>query len=143
MVNLDKWEEINYEDVRVGDKLRVITQQGNVTNDTKGIAHSYVTYHGWRSVDGVTFLSSAGRFNPIPGGSRTIYRRKTKEKPFVFPENFGEIISVTGRVSGRRYNFINIGRGRYLRDDSLASHGKDRLVDNYKDFKLEREGLIK
>lgn len=143
MVNLDKWEEINYEDVRAGDKIRVITTQGSVISDTKGVAFAFFSYRGWISQDDVTFLSSPDRFKPIGGGYRTIYRRKAKEKPFIFPGKFGEVVSGVGKISGKQYNFVNIGRGRYLRDDSLASHGPDILPNYYTDFKLVREGLTK
>lgn len=38
MVNLDKWEEISYADIKTGDKLRIITTQGDVVQESKAVA---------------------------------------------------------------------------------------------------------
>lgn len=143
MVNLDKWEEINYEDVRAGDKIRVITTQGSVISDTKGVAFAFFSYRGWISQDDVTLLSSPYRFKPIGGGYRTIYRRKHKVTAFTFPGRFGEVISGVGRVSGERSGFVHIGRGRYLREGTNVEANVQHLVTYYRDFKLVREGVTK
>jgi hypothetical protein len=143
LVNLDKWEEIGYSDIRKGDRIRVVTQQGNVINDTKGIAHSYVKYHGWQSIDCVTFLSTPDRFKPIGGGYRTIYRRKAKEKPFIFPKETGAVISAKGKLTGHRFNFILSGNQGYVKehDRDMFYRSSFYLEQYYEDFRLVQAGI--
>lgn len=103
MVNLDKWEEVQYADIKKGDKVRVITKQGSVTNDTTGKA-DHSAYSGWASSDGVVFLSNPERFKPIVGGVRTIYRRKPK--PFTLPTGLGAVIEAMKVSSGSKVKLI-------------------------------------
>jgi len=104
MVNLDKWEEITYDDIKKGDKIRSIVTQGNVVNDTKGIAETHSSWGGWYSKDQVKLLTHPEGFHPAGGGGRTIYRRKPK--PFVFPEGLGAVVEATHR-SGHKYLFVH------------------------------------
>lgn len=92
MVNLEKWEEISYSEIKAGDTIRVITKQGPVINDTRGKADTH--WNGWASGNGVKFLSHPDNFEPAKGGFRTIYRRKPKAKPFELPENIGAVLKV-------------------------------------------------
>lgn len=108
MVNLEKWEEIDFKDISEGDEIRVITTQGVVVNDTKGVAHHLDSwFDAWYSEDGVKFLSGPDRFHPISGGYRTIYRRKPKRDVIhTFPQNLGAVIEGIHRDTGRAKLFV-------------------------------------
>jgi hypothetical protein len=137
MVNLDKWEEIGYGDIEAGDRLRVITRQGSVVNDTQGVAHNH-TWNGWVAENAVKFLNHPDYFKPVEGGSRTIYRRKPK--PFTFPDN--QLAVIKGVRIG--YDtvviwFAKTGSGWV--HQSGSEYTEDMIRQYFHNFTVEFEGV--
>lgn len=77
MVNLEKWEEIEYGKIKRHDTIRCITVQGNVVSDTRGVVDGYSESGIWNE-QGIRFVRDPSAFKPVDGGYRTIYRRKPK-----------------------------------------------------------------
>ena len=139
MVNLDKWEEIDYGKIKRHDLIRCITVQGDVVNDTRGVVNSYDCL-GVRNKKGVKFVVAPEHFKPIPGGSRKIYRRKAKE--FVFPTKTLAIIEGTyrwGSEKPRRYVLTEQAGWRSAITGEAAV--KVALQGNFKDWKVISEGI--
>lgn len=141
-VDLDKWEEITFEDVKKGDKIRVIVTQGEVVSDTKAVADYLAGYSGWYARGDVNFLSSPGKFSPIPGGSRKIYRRKPK--PFELPTGLGAVVEATRNDKfSERTRFVfadpNDKECSWVADGSW--HDPDDMLKRYKDFVVISKGV--
>ena len=138
MVNLDKWEEIPYSHIKRNDLIRCITVQGDVISDTRGIVESYDSRGVWNS-KGITFLSDPKRFNPAPGGHRTIYRRKAK--PFDFPENVGAVIKGTHKETENTYTYVFNGDDWNVVGSALLTSETAFLRAHYKDLVVISEGV--
>lgn len=112
MVNLDKWEEIEYGKIKRHDLIRCITVQGDATNDACGIVDRYDSLGVYNKV-GVNFVVDPYYFEPAGGGHRTIYRRKPE--PFVFP--IKRLAIIKGQRIGHDEVFIN-----FVKTDSRWYH---------------------
>lgn len=142
MVNLDKWEEISYEDIKIGDKLRIITIQGDVVNESRATAGYETPYSGWYADNHVKFLTRPSEFKPLPGGFRTIYRRKAK--PFQLPTGLGAVVEATKNDKfSERTRFVfadpNDKECSWVADGSW--HDPDDMLKRYKDFVVISKGV--
>lgn len=137
MVNLDKWEEIAYGDIKRNDLIRCIIVQGNVIDDVRG----KVDWHDGIGVYndlGVRFITSPEMFKPKSGGQRTIYRRKPK--PFTFPTN------TTAIIRGQRVGhdsvtvfFVKLHSGWHHESGSIYS--KDEIEMYFRNFEVVYKGV--
>jgi hypothetical protein len=90
MVNLDKWEKIEYDDIKQGDKLlKIVEHKDGTRTRVTGVA-AREGYLGWASKD----LWSLVQVNPPFAG--TVYRRKPK--PYKLPTGLGATVQAI-RVS--------------------------------------------
>lgn len=139
MVNLDKWEEIEYADIKQGDKVRIITKQGKLINDVRCVA-SFVGRSGWNSPDHILFLISPDDFMPLAGGSRKIYRRKPKRKVITtFPENLGAVIEGINRINSEEKRFVWDGKDWSDGFNNFVKHYE--LKEGWHSFVLLSEGV--
>ena len=86
MVNLEKWEEISFDDIRKGDRLKRITRHSDGTKAVvSGKAHT---------LEGNMWMSKH-RFKLVDDSMDSkLYRRKPKPKPFKFPKGVGAVINL-------------------------------------------------
>lgn len=106
MVNLDKWEEIEYADIKKGDRVRCIVDQKSVWNDVRFLA-SHEAFKGWCTIEGIVGAVDPESFAPVNNGGRKIYRRKPDPVPaFVFPEVMGAVIEAKLKTETDRKRFV-------------------------------------
>lgn len=88
MVNLNKWEEIEYEDIRVDDLIRLVRTDGIRKFEYTSKAESYDDHHKWWVMEGNWYATGG---DDDPGWTKTIYR---KVKPFKAPQGLGAVVTV-------------------------------------------------
>jgi hypothetical protein len=140
LVNLDKWEEIEFADIRAGDFIRVITVGKRCDFEAVTDARGTVTGQTWGddwSCNGINLAKKPG--SKGPDFLDTFYRRKPK--PFVFPENAGAVIKATHKETESTYTYVWTGEDWTVFGSSLLSSDTDFLRKNYKDFVLISEGV--
>jgi hypothetical protein len=136
MVNLDKWDEVEYGKIKRNDLIRCITVRGNAVSDVRGVVDGY-DVHGVYNNNGIRFVSDPAIFRPSSAGdNRTIYRRKGK--PFVLPTELGAIVS--GVPAGAVDREWSVFDGRDWSSSNRA-YLPSEMVDHFADLRLEREGI--
>lgn len=141
MVKLDKWEEVQHEDVKVGDRLKIVATE-------KGLSPVLTTeiYKGM-----VEHISHNGDFYLTDGSvwenvdidpeveTTTVYRRKASyRKPFKLPTELGAIIS------GRPRGFIDRTFMVFDGGDWSTAHNAystSDVVEDFTDLRVERKGI--
>lgn len=136
MVNLDKWEEVEFFDVKPGDTVKTVhTHADGTVAIRKGKIHHISPVGNWVSKDD-KMLVVTQRACETWGATREIYRRKAK--PFVFPETAGSIIGGTNKVSRGRFDFI-LSEGSWVKINNRLSdspYTEDQLRHYYTDFEV-------
>lgn len=139
MVNLDKWEEISFGEIKRHDLVRCIVKQGNITKDIRGIVNSYDS-RGVRNIDGILFALDPAKLRVVKGRTRTIYRRKPK--PFEFPTNTGAVITgIWNRsASKERTTFVLVSEENWISSNSNIPYTVEELRNGATNFILKHEG---
>lgn len=156
MVNLNKWEEVDFFDVDVFDNIKAYIKRGPIlTEIVTGKVHctefkSDQTEGKIRLVkDGETHLLFRDPAQGKPEGT-TLYRRKQltqdeKDEQFKFPEKLGAIVSAVPRQnlmgrypSSERVNHVWDG-GEWSTAHTSISTGELRA--EFKEYKLVRDGI--
>lgn len=131
MVNLDKWEEVEFDDLKLGDKVKRITLN---EDGTKAVITGKIKYR-----DGDMFLSE-NRFKLVDiVYFHKIYRRKPK--PFELPTNLFAVVEGTYRwaQTSKPDKFTLLTTGWYTENGTRAF--PDALIANYVDHKIIFEGV--
>ena len=139
MVNLEKWEEVEHEDVKLGDNLKIVWTITSPTLKTKEVHKGNV-----RNVagNGDFWLNSTcwEPGDPDEGTTTTVYRRKVKAKPFKLPTEFGAIISGVHYSSDKREWLVFDGRDWCA---GMACYDPDDVLESFVGHILEREGIVR
>jgi len=143
MVNLEKWEEIEYTDIRADDLIKMIREDGIRTFIYKSMAVSFDEQHNWWVMDGKWYASAEEDY----GYARTFYRRKPK--PFDFPTSFGSIIQVTKSIDPESVGHRTIrGNGYFVlnqsgmwRNESGEGYNVSELLKFFAGFKVISKGV--
>lgn len=116
MVNLEKWDEVEHSEVKVGDLLKIVWTKEFRDHKRTEVHKAKVT-----RIDGDDFYLSNGTCwsdgKPHKGTTCDLYRRKPKA--FEFPTGVGAIIEADGSPRGR-FKLVNLGGGRWF---SIANNG--------------------
>lgn len=136
MVNLEKWEEVGFFEVKKGDKVKSVHTYADGTKIVREGRVDHVSVLGsWVSKDEKVLVVTQ-RSCEDWGATRTIYRRKPK--PFVFPEMAGSIIAGTNKVSRGRFDFI-LSEGSWVKINNRlcdSPYTEDQLRHYYTDFEV-------
>ncbi len=137
MVNLEKWEEIEFEDVREGDIIKAVVWSDTEDFKTKSVCESKIGVHAkWGGgfwAGNLSILSG----QMTPEFKRTIYRKKLKVV-FTFPQNMGAVIEAEGRTFGSKKRFVWDGHDW---TDGIVTFGREELKNGYKNFVVLSEGV--
>lgn len=142
MVDLDKWEEIEFDDIKEGDLIRVITvgKRGDfeAVTDARGIVTGQTWGDDW-SCNGINLVKKPG--SKGPDFKDTFYRSKPE---FEFPTKPLSIIEGTYKFSSGSNNksrFIRTEDGGWMgtRDGGRAHAGP--LRSNFKDWTVIFDGI--
>lgn len=136
MVNLDKWEEIEHKDVKVGDDLKIIWTNETPTLTTREIHKGIVSNF---DSDGDFWLNgTCWEDEKCDVGEHTIiYRRKAK--PFVFPTKRMTIIK--GQRIGHDDVFINFVKMDVWYRQSGAIYTEETIRKYFHNFEIIFEGI--
>lgn len=128
MVNLDKWEKVEFKDLKKGDKIKRVTKNPDGTKAVvTGILGSFSDSTGiWMSPDKFRLVD--------PRYCTQLYRRKPK--PFKLPTNNYAVIECTPKWGGkevRRFVLLPTGwtsptNGRAFEDAILANFTGHRVI---------------
>jgi hypothetical protein len=138
LVNIEDWEEIQFEDIRLGDTVAVvkITDKGTVTVASKATDRSYndewILENGWR----VTQRESLGVV--------TIYRQKVK---FVAPTGLGAVVRMTNKHTKDISILVHCGTTTTVSDSNwrLQRYGTwwsdEELINHFENHEILSEGV--
>lgn len=133
MVNMDKWEKVEYADLKKGDKILRINEYADGTrSEVRGVLN-YEGLSQWKSRDNFILVDDASR---TPS---KLYRRKTK--PFEIPKGMGAVMTATDS-NGNTVTLIRVdvdGTPWRLMPSNWRS---DRQVAGMADHKVLSEGVI-
>lgn len=131
MVNLDKWEKVEFKDLKNGDKIKRVTKN---PDGTKAVVTGVLDHRGvtgdWLSRD---------KFRLADENYCTkLYRRKPKR--FEFPTNHYAVIECTPRWGGKGVRrFVRLPLGWTSPDRAQAF--EDALLANFTDHKVIQAGI--
>jgi hypothetical protein len=135
MVNLKKWEEIRFEDIRMNDTLKRITVNSDGTTATVvGVAIYKSDYLGTWTTQGSFRLVDK---NSHPNSTK-IYRRKAPL--FEFPKAHGSVIHAKWTY-GRAVQFILDIDGNWISLNTGMSYTVQELREKAGDFTVARTGV--
>ena len=134
MVNLEKWEEVRFEDLKKGDTVKRITLN---SDDTKVTVEGVIIYKSqylgtWNTRDNFRLVDKNHRPN-----STRIYRRKVA--PFRFPASYGAMISAKW-THGRVVKFIRTVEGTWISLSTGMAYTVEELRAKAEDFAVDRQG---
>lgn len=131
MVNLEKWEKVEFADLKKGDKVKevIVTADGTKVESTGTLVA--VDSLRAQSSYGWTLAKRHAAFN-----DETIYRRKPK--PFKLPTTMAAVVSGLHKESEERDTLV--WDGRYW-NSSISAFSTDALNRQYSDFQLVRKGI--
>jgi hypothetical protein len=138
MVNLDKWVEVEHEDVKLGDELRIIWTKETENLTTREVHKGHV-----HRVDGNgDFYMNGTGWEPgdaHKNETAIIYRRKPV--PFVFPHNIGAVIEGTPKHNENRppRRYVRLD-GRWVQSNGGTAY-EDALACNFVDWKVLSKGV--
>lgn len=142
MVNLAKWEEVDFFDIKLNDEIKYVQINGLKTTVIRGKVvfrlHRSDATGTLRIEDGHHQHDLSRRDFGKPEGT-TLYRRKAKT--FELPTEFGAIVSavyVSRYSEDKRQWFVFDGQDWCSGDSAVIPTD---FEDNYKDHILEREGV--
>lgn len=135
MVNLEKWEEIEYDAIEKGDKiLRIVKHKDGTATTAKGVAD--IKYSsGWSTPDRFTLV----RDGDYPfGATMELYRRKPK--PFELPTEFGTIITAfpDSRYDDKRKWLVWDGEDW---TGGSSCFRPAEVLSQFTDHRVERKGI--
>jgi hypothetical protein len=135
MVNLEKWEEIEHEDVKLGDELKIVW-----TKATEGLKRKEVHTGSVRRLDSNRdfYLNGTGWEDgePYDGTSTTIYRRKPTE--FVFPTGTGAVIE--GQGMKQPVKLIHLKGDRWYSLANTGVYREELIRKTLTDLRVLSEG---
>ncbi len=140
MVNLDKWEKVEHDDVKVGDRLKiVVVTKGTSPVNMKEIYKGKVTIISGSDI----YLNDGSVWEDGEDAHEiaTIYRRNaTYLKPFKFPVELGAIISGVhkGRHDKSRIWMVFDGAD-WTCTFTMFTHS--RIEEQFEDLRVERKGI--
>jgi hypothetical protein len=139
MVNLDKWEKIEHNQVKMGDRLKIVwTEKNTPTLKTIEIHKGTVTRveangdfwvngFGWEEVDDER-------------EDADIYRRK--DKPFKLPTELGAVISGRKRdMYGERAERTFMVFDGADWSSAHNAHNPATIEERFTDLRVERKGI--
>jgi hypothetical protein len=130
MVNLDKWEEVTYADLKIGDKVRRINKHDDGTVlDIRGTIHSE-RFGVLQSKDNFALVRNTYSF------ATELYRRKPK--PYSLPTELGAIVSGTPAGAVDREWCVFDGEDWC---SSVRAYRPSEMFGHFQDLRLEREGI--
>lgn len=133
MVNMDKWEKVEYEDLKRGDKvLRINKHDDGTRAEVRGVLN-YEGFNQWKSRDNFILVQA------VSNTPSKLYRRKTK--PFEIPKGMGAVMTATDD-NGNTVTLIRVdvdGTPWRLMPSNWRS---ERQVAGMKDHKVLSEGVI-
>lgn len=138
MVNLEKWEEVKFGDVKFNDKLKIVlVKKSTDTLTTTEVYKGKVT-----SVDHPYFWINGGcGWEDKPSArntTTTIYRRKPE--PFAFPHNLGAVIEGKPKhTSGSARRYVRLA-GRWVQSDGSVAF-EDALTANFENWTVLSKGV--
>lgn len=142
MVNLDKWSVVEHNEVKVGDRLKVVVvSKGTSPVLTKEVYKGRVT-----SINcGDIYLSDHSAWEDVEDDNEvaTIYRRNEKfVKPFKLPTELGAIISGVqkGRLDNSRIWMVFDGADWTC---TFTTYNPTRIEEQFEDLRIERKGIKK
>lgn len=140
MVNLDKWEKVEHEDVKEGDFLKIHDiSTGRSPAKTVEVYKGTVTlidrFNAFHLDDGTIWDNEE---SPIEGETCTVYRRKPKS--FKLPTKLGAIISGVLKTdsTGKRV-FLVFDGGDWA--TTYNTHTPSTVEQRYTDLRIERKGI--
>lgn len=131
MVNLDKWEEVDFFDVKLNDKIKCVIEVSPTC--TRVVRGSVVwMYSTSDKKEGKIRLQRNGEYDTLrrsrelgrPKGT-AIYRRKPKA--FKFPTGKGAIIGGEGRNG--KVELVHLGHGRWFSLMNTGTYAENLLRD--------------
>lgn len=145
MVNLKKWEEVDFFDIKLNDEIKGYIEVGpTFTHVVRGkVVYTQSTSdkkEGKISLQRDWEKHNLARKREIgkPEGT-VLYRRKAK--PFELPTEFGAIVSavyVSRYTDGKRQWFVFDGEDWCCGESAVSPTD---LKEDYKDYILERDGI--
>jgi hypothetical protein len=153
MVNLTKWEEIDFFDIKLDDEIKGYIKVGpTLTEVVKGtVVYVHTTsdkaegrIHVEKDWENHALIRDRDKGKPE---NTVLYRRKNltqdeRDELFEFPEKLGAIVSAVGRNLGRygtqREHFVWDG-GEW--STAHTSQSSSELKRDFKEFKLIRKGI--
>lgn len=107
MVNLKKWVEVEFEDINLGDELKIVRFFFSVEgHDVKKVVSTGTTI---RRSGGKWILDNGVWLNglpPYPNTDTKAYRRKERKVVYDFPHNFGAVIEGLDRKTDKAHRFL-------------------------------------
>lgn len=152
MVNLTKWEEIDFFDIKMDDEIKGHIKVGpTLTHVVRGTAvyvHTASDKAEGRihvEKDGESHALIRDRVKGKPEGA-TLYRRKQltqdeKDALFSFPEKLGAIVSAVPRQRYAGTEAVNHVWDGGEWSTANTSRSTDSLKKDFKEFKLIRKGI--
>lgn len=137
MVNLDKWTEVEHEQVEAGDRLKIV----EIEKIGKNMTMTRVYKGTVKDVIGTEFYLSDGSVWEQDDDSDydvAVYRRKPKV--YEFPKGFGAIISARHINTTTRYELVNTGEKWYMKVHG-GFYSESTLRDYYADYITISEGI--
>lgn len=149
MTDPTKWEPISYDDIKEGDRLKVITTADTANLRAKTVTHATVSHlvrNAWYC-DNIRVISDPEDKDSI--FTVEIYRRKPK--PFVFPEGFGAMIEgcrksdagphvINKCTSAEFQQFVRCQEGMW-RNSKGNGFPEEEILDSFDHLVVLREGV--
>lgn len=134
VVNSDKWEKIPDNEIKVGDKIKVIVRypDGVVTVSTGVARHAELSW--WSSKDGRRLVNVSNNRTYTP----EVYRRKPK--PVKLPTRLGAIISARDIFDSKETLMVFDGLDWAMSDGPIPDL---RVHRDYKDIRILSKGPSK
>ncbi len=140
MVNLDKWEEITYDDIKIGDEIKRINVH---TDGTRAEVIGVVARENFGTFESVRSFALVRRH--YENSTTELYRRKISQEEidakFVFPEAPGAVIEANQGIYGTR-RYVHTGLVWHWTDTRYpASLSETDLRRKGSNFKVISEGI--
>lgn len=142
MVNLEKWEQVEHEDVKVGDKLKIVTTIKGVNPALTVEINKGKVWH----VDPYShdiYLSDGSEWetdDPDEGETCTVYRRKVVEKG-LDSHKYGTVIK--GQRKGYPDIFIHFTKAFYggWTHQSGTEYSTEDVERSFENFEVLSKGV--
>ena len=148
MVNLDKWEKIEFDDIRRGDLIRkIVTDKNGVHFDARGEAHRpRQSFDGsaerWLSSDENGWIVARRRLTSTTA-TQALYRRKPKALDI--PENIGAVLvgykKRADGLEGTKELFVRLVNKRWVSQRDGFGYSTSYLKELYNIGAVLSEGV--